>query len=546
MTLSSRYFEWSWKLPPAETRDVLVERDLEVAMPDGTVLLADHYQPRGGPRRPTILVRSPYGRAAVFGMMFGRPFAERGFQVLLQSCRGTFGSGGAFEPFHHERADGLATLDWIEKQPWFSGELVTFGPSYLGITQWALAADAGARLRAMAVQVSTSDFASAIYSGGSFWLETALFWTSLVTHQEKGFFTLSLAIQRAPGKVDKVARRLPVRTADEAMEGRPAPYYRDWVDHEGSDDPWWEPITFRGRVAEVTSPVLLLSGFYDVFTPQTLADYDRLRRAGHNPYLTIGPWNHLHPDWMAIAMRESLAWYRAHLLGDRSALRELPVRLFVTGAGEWRDYPSFPPPEHRPERWHLHPEGRLSTAPPPESPPDRYRYDPNDPTPSIGGSSLSPNSGPKDNKALLKRADVLVYTSEPMQSDLEVIGPVSAELFIESSLEHTDFFVRLCDTSPSGKTINVCDGLLRLSPGRPAPDERGRRRVTVELWPTAYRFEKGHRVRVLVASGAHPRFARNPGTGEPLATATKLVAADQAVYHDPACPSAIVLPVMPR
>jgi uncharacterized protein len=545
MTILSRLMGWKLKLPPAETRDVVLDRDLRVPMPDGAVLLADHYHPRDGEKRPTILLRSPYGRAAFWGLMYGRPLAERGFQVLIQSCRGTFGSGGAFDPLHSEREDGLATLAWIEEQPWYSGDLFMLGGSYMGIVQWAIAAEAGPRLKAMSGQVTASDLPGTFYFGGSFWLETALFWALVVENQEAGFFRSWLALNRAPRLLRKAAMALPMRTADEPMVGKAVKYFRDWVDHSAPGDAFWQPLQFSAGVASVTAPVLLLTGWYDVFTPQTIADHDRLRRAGKNPYLTIGPWHHLDDGWLSPSLIESIAWFKAHAGGDRSGLRELPVRLFVMGANEWRDYPSFPPPGMQAERWHLQPSGGLGTALPPGSEPDRYRYDPNDPTPSVGGTALGPAAGRKDNKPLLARPDVLVYTSAPLDRDLEIIGPVSAELFVESSLDHTDFFVRLCDTAPSGKTVNLCDGLVRLSPGAPARDEHGRREVRVDLWPTAHRFSKGHRVRVLVSSGAHPRFARNPGSGEPLATATTLLASDQAVHHSPVCPSAIVLPVMP-
>jgi putative CocE/NonD family hydrolase len=303
-------------------------------------------------------------------------------------------------------------------------------------------------------------------------------------------------------------------------------------------------LDFSEEVARVIAPVHLLGGWYDVFLPRLVADYERLRQAGRRPYLTIGPWAHTSQGLMPVAMRESIAWFRAHLLGDRSALRDAPVRVFVMGAGEWRDFPEWPPTGYQEQRWHLQPGGGLSTSIPAASEPDHYRYDPADPTPAVGGSSLSKNSGPQNNRALEARRDVLVYTSAPLDSDLTAIGPVAVELHVTSSLDHTDFFARLCDVDPAGKSINVCDGLIRLLSGRPSPDEGGCRKVRIELWPTAYRFKRGHSLRVQVSSGAHPRFARNLGSGEPLATATTLVVADQSVAHDPAHPSAIFLPVM--
>jgi putative CocE/NonD family hydrolase len=192
----------------------------------------------------------------------------------------------------------------------------------------------------------------------------------------------------------------------------------------------------------------------------------------------------------------------------------------------------------------LQPAGGLTTELPGESEPDTYRYDPANPTPSVGGALLSENAGPRDNRALEARADVLVYTSAPLTADLEVIGPVVGELYVRSSLEHTDFFARLCDVAPNGRSTNICDGILRLEPGEPPADPDGVICAGIELWPTAYQFKRGHRLRVLVTSGAHPRFARNTGSGEPLATATKLLVAEQTVYHDPAHPSHVLLPVM--
>jgi putative CocE/NonD family hydrolase len=185
--------------------------------------------------------------------------------------------------------------------------------------------------------------------------------------------------------------------------------------------------------------------------------------------------------------------------------------------------------------------GALAPDAPAASDPDRYRYDPADPTPSVGGTTLGRAAGRKDQAALEARDDVLVYTSAPLARDVDAIGPVRAELFVRSSLAHTDFFVRLCDVDPPGVSHNVCDGILRLRPGAAEPVAGGGERIEVALWPTAHRFRRGHRLRVQVSSGAHPRFARNPGSGEPLATATTLVAADQEVFHDPARPSALVV-----
>ena len=152
--------------------------------------------------------------------------------------------------------------------------------------------------------------------------------------------------------------------------------------------------------------------------------------------------------------------------------------------------------------------------------------------------------GPQDNRSLEARSDVLVYTSAELSHNLEVIGPVKAEVYVRSSLEYTDFFVRLCVVKVSGQSINLCDGIVRLTPGSVPPEPDGSLRLSIDLWPTAYHFRRGEHLRVQVSSGAHPRFVRNLGSGEPLATGTKLCEASQVVYHDPEHPSAILLPVL--
>jgi putative CocE/NonD family hydrolase len=545
MSFSSRMIGWYFKLPPAETHTVAVERGLKVPMADGVTLLADRYYARQDPARPTILVRTPYGREAPFGVLFGRPLAERGFQVLIQSCRGTFGSGGTFDAFRNERADGLATLAWMKQQPWYSGEFGMLGPSYMGFVQWAIAAEAGPELKALAPQVTASEFRSLTYPGESFDLDTALTWISLVAHQEEA--GPARLAERYTQSIERAFQHLPLNRADEIAVGKPVTYYRDWLEHERPGDAWWKAIDYTRTVGEVKAPVHLTGGWYDIFLPQLIEDYERLRRAGRKPYLTIGPWTHNSLGLIGVSLCQSIAWFRAHLLGDRSGLRAAPVQVYVMGANQWREYQTWPPESFSATglRWHLQAGGGLSPATPGAGGPDRYRYDPADPTPAVGGTSLSANAGARDNRELEKRADVLCYTSPVLKDDLEVIGPVSAELFVSSSLEYTDFSVRLCDVAPGGRSTNVCDGLVRLAPGLPSFAPPGSiHRVRVELWPTATCFKRGHRLRVQVASGAHPRFARNPGSGEPLGSATRLVVADQAVYHDPDHPSAVILPII--
>jgi putative CocE/NonD family hydrolase len=220
MSITSRLIGRAFRLPPAETHDVGVEKDLKVMMPDGVTLLADHYYPRGLGERPTILVRSTYGRAGFIGVQYGRPFAERGFHVLIQSCRGTFGSGGELDPFHQERADGLATIEWLRTQDWFNGELATMGGSYLGFVQWAIARDAGPTLKAMMTWVTSAEFRSVTYPGDALWLESSLGWTNGVQQQEESLLGVMAGLFGSTRKLEAAYRHLPLAEADQVATGK--------------------------------------------------------------------------------------------------------------------------------------------------------------------------------------------------------------------------------------------------------------------------------------------------------------------------------------
>ncbi|RAY11186.1 X-Pro dipeptidyl-peptidase [Actinomadura craniellae] len=515
-------------------------------MRDGIDLIADLYTPRRVPDPPTVLVRTPYGRSGVLAAVLSRPLAERGHRVLLQACRGTGGSGGEFDPYGRERDDGLDTLDWIERHSWSTGPVLVFGPSYLGYAQWAMAADAGDRLAALAPSFTASQFRDQTYLGGSYTLRGCLSWTAMLLRQRDRTLRGRLRALTAGRRLAAAFDRLPLAEADVTATGRRVEWFQRWLAAGEQGDPYWLPDRdHRARVGEVSAPVTLVGGWHDLFLASQLDDYMALRAAGLRPHLTIGPWTHSSPAGFGAALTEALAWFRAAVTGDRGGLRELPVRLYVQGdGGGWRDLPEWPPPGVAPRPWHLHAGGRLAPEPPDASSPDRYRYDPADPTPGVGGPLLGPGAGPKDNRALEARPDVLVYTGEPLAAPVEVIGPVEADIRLRSSRAHTDVFVRVCDVAPGGRSLNVCDGLQRVDPERFPAGPDGVRTVRVRLWPTAHRFGTGHRIRVQVSSGCHPRFARNPGTGEPLATAVRLAAAEQEVFHDPDHPSAVMLPLV--
>ncbi|WP_063045188.1 CocE/NonD family hydrolase [Nocardia pseudovaccinii] len=524
-------------LPPPLTRDIGVERGLRVPMRDGAVLLADRWAPRTGRAGlPTALVRCPYGRTGTVAELAARPLAERGFQVLMQSTRGTFGSTGSFDPFRCEREDGLDTLDWLIEQPWFGESVILFGGSYLGYAQWAVADKVPPQVKAMIPGVSESALTLEFLRKDGFSLEVPFRWGVQVVGQERGFALARTLLGER--KFRRALRTLPLDRADAVALGHRNDYLQNILAHD-RDDPFWADADHRGRVTDITVPASLVGGWYDIFLPGQLRDFRVLQDAGRAPRLTVGPWPHSSPLASGgAAIREALEFGLAHAHGTEPP-QGAPVRLFVMGEQRWRDFESWPPPGYEGRRFHLKSSGALATDPPGESDPDHFRYDPSDPTPAVGGVRMSffEKEGSVDNTRLEARPDVLTYTTDVLDQDVEVIGEVTAEIWFRSSLRYADVFVRLCDVNEKGRSHNVCDGLISLT------DADEITCATVTLWPTAHRFKRGHRIRIQVSSGAFPRYNRNPGTGESRGSAVTLRAADQQVFHSQDHPSAVILPV---
>jgi putative CocE/NonD family hydrolase len=270
-----------------------------------------------------------------------------------------------------------------------------------------------------------------------------------------------------------------------------------------------------------------------------------LREAGKNPYLTIGGGHHFSTIASMIELTEGLRWFDAHLKGDKSAIRQKPVRLYVMGIRQWRDYDQFPPANTRPTPFYLHQGGELSADTPQYETPDHYTYDPQHPTPYIGGTQFHLwNAGKRDNRRIEQRDDVLVYTTTPLSAPLEIIGYVRLQLYVYTDVPCTDFYGRLCDVHPDGRSYNICDGLTRLSKKTVAAQSDGTYCIEVDMWATAHHFKVGHRLRLQIASAAHPRWSRNLCVDAPFLTCTEHQQAHQQIFHDADHPSALILPMV--
>ena len=539
----------AWSAAPAQSRRR--GPDMAVPMSDGTVLRADHYLPVTDRQVATVLVRSPYGRGFPYNVSSAQLIVERGFHVLLQSCRGTFGSGGDFDPMRHEAADGQDTVAWLRRQHWFDGRLATYGLSYLGFVQWALAQDPPPELVAAVIQVGPHDFSRAAYHHGTFDLQNFLGWSDMVAHQEtaralSGLWRMATADRR----LRPALNGLPVTASGRDLLGTGAPWFEGWLEHPDLADPFWAPLQCGAALERIAVPTLLVGGWQDLFLEQTLEQYQVLGGRGVPTRMLVGPWTHVEVATKGgAAMTESLAWLDRYAgLGvtatggapDTSTRPRAPCGSGSAGKGHgtgWRGVSGWPPAGPREQRWYLAPARQ----------PDRQRpggrRDPARPVPLRPGRPHplgrrrhhDPDRGVRDNRALEARADVLVFTSEPLAGPVEILGEVAAELSVARDNPHADLFVRLCDVDKKGRSRNVCDGIVRLTAADPGDGV-----VRVSLLGAAHRFGPGHRLRLQVSGGAHPRFARNPGTGQVEARAQDLV---PTAYQIHLGASALLLPV---
>ncbi|HSK89964.1 MAG TPA: CocE/NonD family hydrolase [Euzebyales bacterium] len=566
MTLGDRLADRLLGLPPATTGDVAVERDLPVPMRDGVTLRADRHVPAGDDRAPLLLVRTPYGRRGSVGRLpgWGRAAARRGLQAVIVSTRGTGGSEGDLDPML-ERDDGVDTVAWLRAQPWYPGRFATAGPGYLGLTQWAIADAAPGELVAMVPMVSAAQFGHLHHPGGVTALQAPLDWTIRMARAGRR----GPAPLRGPLRASRLRaalRSLPVERMDVAASGRDTGWWRAWVTNTDPDgDAYWQRRDHRPQVGATTAEVLLIAAWDDILLPWQLDDHAALVAAGRSPRLVVGPWDHGRGSAQVGA---ALTFVHGVLTGDGAdapgggdvsarGRRDAgggaphpgdgagPVRLYVTGADQWRDLAAWPVPEAQPTPLYLRAGGALGLPPEDDDAAATvFRYDPTDPTPNVGGPVWGETARRRQD-GLIARDDVVAFAGRILDEPVEIIGPVTATIHLRSTIDHAQLFVRLCDVDAQGRTWHVCDGIQRVDDGRWPRGADRVRCVRVRLWPTAHRFLPGHRIRVLIAGGAHPRFVRAFGTGEPVATATRGRRATHEVLHDAGHPSSIELPIMP-
>ncbi len=566
----------------AEPYEVEVERNVAANMRDGVTLYADIYRPKAVGKFPVLLRRTPYDKRSTapgFDMDYAYRAAARGYVVIIQDVRGRLTSQGEWYPFKYESQDGFDTIEWAAALPYSSGKVGMIGGSYEGATQMLAAVAAPPHLAGMFPFVTGSDYYEGwTYQGGAFSQWFTQMWASGLALD-----TLNRRVAKNSNSMQWVWK-LPLADYPFLNLGTSsdlAPYFLDWLAHPSYDD-YWKQWSIEERHNKILVPAYHVAGWYDIFLGGTLRNYagikmhggnDQARRgqrllvivgghAGSGPKLgevDFGPAAKL--DIEEIMLR----WYDYLLKGVENGIeKERPVKIFVMGKNAYREEDDWPPPRARISRFYLHStgdanslggDGSLSEEVPQSEQADHFLYDPAEPVPTTGGilccDAAHLMSGPHDQRPVESRGDVLVYSTAELKEELEVTGPVSAELYVSSSAIDTDFTAKLVDVWPNGFAQNLAEGILRgrfrnsqekaefMNPGEVY-------RFRIDLWATANVFLKGHRLRLEVSSSNFPRFDRNLNTGEDNGRTSRMAKATNTVFHDREHPSALVLPLIPQ
>ncbi len=543
------------------------KRNERVLLSDGVGLSTDIYLPlRQGPF-PTLLLRTPYGKGGALRQ--ASYFTAHGYAVVAQDCRGRGDSGGEFYLYINEGRDGFETQEWVGQQPWCSGDVGTFGASYVGATQWLAAPFASRHVKVMAPVATFTNFYGNLYLGGALRVGLIGRWAASMTAPSRDAFN-AIDFHRA-------FLHLPLHEMDEEFGWR-IPMLRDMVFH-ADFGAYWQSFNVEDRLSDVDVPALHMVGLYDFFLPEVIKSYQMMVRfaktdhARRNQRLVIGSGPHaavsrqrvgemdFGPEAEFDANGELRRWFDRHLKGiDNGVDREPPIRYFVMGLNRWRECHQWPP---RTTRWVDYfltsregantaaGDGSLQLTPPANSGTDRFVADPADPIPAKGGRDAAPTYldawEPFDQRAIEQHPEVLVYTSPPLDEDVEVVGPVRATLYVETDAPDTDVVAKLVDVHPDGFAQNLATGILRgryrHSASQPHPLTPHKiHEWTIDLTHVSNRFLKGHRIRLDIAGSCFPLYDRNPNNGGDPQSRKSFVAT-QKLHHSPQHRSRLTLSV---
>jgi putative CocE/NonD family hydrolase len=574
--------------------EVVVEKDVGVPMRDGLELATDIYRPDAEGTFPVILVRTPYKKE--MNELQAMYFARRGYVYAVQDCRGRFSSPGEWVPFFNEPQDGYDTIEWLAVQPWSDGKVGMIGASYLGWVQWWAARENPPHLVTMIPNVAPPDpYYNIPYEYGAFFLWGAIWWADVLEQEATADLSGKAMADIMEKEYGKLLRHLPAVELDGIVLGKENRYWRDWIQHPDNDD-YWAKVSFLDHLENLDIPVYHQSGWFDGDGIGSKLNYLAMTRYGHgNQKLILGPWGHTStatrqgprdtdfgPNAIVDLERSYVRWLDRWLKGiDNGIDREPLVSLFVMNTNQWLNGDVYPLEGTDFTKVYLASDGgantsagdgRLIMVPPPEDAAayDVYTYDPGDPTPSPlffqkPEDQGNTEEGSKEEysadarreeimnyhaKVTAERQDILVYQTAPLEEPLTFAGPVSGVLYASSSAKDTDWFMQLVWVDEEGGIFPLAKGVIRAryrnSLSQPELLQPGEiYEYHLDLWQTGITILPGSKLRVEIASACYPLYSRNLNTGGHNETETEYVTAEQKVYHDPAHPSYVLLPVIP-
>jgi putative CocE/NonD family hydrolase len=563
---------------------ITVQRNASLKMRDGVVLYADIYRPASPEKFPILLERTPYNKDSAIG--FAVRSAAHGYIVIVQDVRGRYSSEGEWYPFKHESQDGFDTVEWAGTLSYSDGKVGMFGGSYVGATQMLAAMATPPHLAGICPVVTASNYHNGwTYQGGAFeqWFNES--WTTSLAQDTVNRYLVSVSNAAQGGHALPLSGyplfNLNTSFEPNAMTARFAPYFLDWLAHPSFDD-YWRQWSIEDHYADIKVPALTVAAWYDLFQGGALRNYIGIRaqggseaaRNGQQLFVAIGG----HAGWGRKVGdvdfgpagdfdydNVTLAWYDFLFKGVKNEFsKPTPVKIFVMGANILRDEEAWPLARAKSTKYFLHSDGRansssgdgrLSEALPAKERGDEYVYDPADPAPTVGGplccDPVHLAAGPRDQRPVEMRKDVLVYSTAPFATDTEVTGPISVELYAMSSAVDTDFTAKVVDVSPNGYAKNLTEGIVRAryrdSQSAPSLLTPGKvYKFNIDVWSTSNVFLAGHALRVEISSSNFPRFDRNLNTGEESRDAVRSVKATNTIVHDAEYPSALIVPVVPH
>lgn len=574
--------------PDISHYNVIIRHNVAVPMRDGVSLRADVYWPDAEGPFPVLMTRTPYNKDGGENMDVALRGAQRGFIMVNMDVRGRFGSPGEWYPFKYEINDGYDSVEWAAKLPKSDGKVAMWGGSYDGATQFLAALANPPHLAGIFPMCTASNYYKDwAYQSGALQQYFAQSWATQlaadqIDHQIANETNPMQFIATLPlGNYTPLA--VPAHEAHAGLAAIDA-WYLDWISHSSYDD-YWRQWAIDADYSRIKVPVYQMGGWYDLFLYGTLANYEGVREhagteaARNAQRLLIVPGGHAgwggnvgsvnfapggYVDYYGVMMD----WYDSILRGQANGVaQQKPVRYFVMGKNVWADADSWPPAGARSTSYYLQSDGKANSSQgdgalsasagasgsSAEQSSDQFVEDPANPVPTLGGQLCCDarhlSVGIQDQQKDEARQDVLVYSTPPLTQDLNVTGPVHAELYVSSTAPDTDFVAMLTDVGPDGTAHNIADGIVRMryrdSLERASFIEAGKiYKIDVDLWATSNVFLAGHKLRLDVAGSNFPRFDRNLNTQESPEAGTEGVKATNRVYHDAEHPSALILPVM--